>query len=226
MLKILLVEDEPGVVEYLNKGLRELGYEVDVALDGPTGERLASSGDYDIMLLDVVLPGISGYELCRRIREKNQKVPVIMLTALGSTDDKIMGFDCGADDYMVKPFEFKELIARIKALTKRASATVQTGSHLKVADLRLDLDKKEALRGDSRVSLTAKEFALLEYLMRNRGRVLSRPEIAARIWDITFDTGTNVVDVYINILRRKIDKNNDKKLIHTKIGLGYYIDDK
>jgi two-component system, OmpR family, copper resistance phosphate regulon response regulator CusR len=225
-MKILLVEDEPGVVEYLNKGLRELGYEVDVALDGATGERLASSGEYDIMLLDVVLPGINGYELCRRIREKNQKVPVIMLTALGSTDDKIMGFDCGADDYMVKPFEFKELIARIKALTKRASGALQSGSHLKVADLRLDLDKKEALRGDSRVSLTAKEFALLEYLMRNRGRVLSRPEIASRIWDITFDTGTNVVDVYINILRRKIDRNSDKKLIHTKIGLGYYIDDK
>jgi two-component system, OmpR family, copper resistance phosphate regulon response regulator CusR len=225
-MKILLVEDEPGVVEYLNKGLRELGYEVDVALDGSTGERLASSGEYDIMLLDVVLPGINGYELCRRIREKNQKVPVIMLTALGSTDDKIMGFDCGADDYMVKPFEFKELIARIKALTKRASGALQSGSHLKVADLRLDLDKKEALRGDSRVSLTAKEFALLEYLMRNRGRVLSRPEIASRIWDITFDTGTNVVDVYINILRRKIDRNSDKKLIHTKIGLGYYIDDK
>ena len=224
-MKILLVEDEPGVVEYLKKGLREQGYEVDAAFDGQTGERLAAANTYDIILLDVVLPGINGYELCRRIREKNQKVPVIMLTALGATDDKITGFDCGADDYMVKPFEFKELIARIKVLARRASGVVQTSSHLKVADLSLDLDKKEALRGDSRVPLTAKEFALLEYLMRNRGRVISRPEIASRIWDITFDTGTNVVDVYINILRKKIDKNSDNKLIHTKIGLGYYLDE-
>ena len=224
-MKILLVEDEPGVVEYLKKGLREQGYEVDAAFDGQTGERLAAANTYDIILLDVVLPGINGYELCRRIREKNQKVPVIMLTALGATDDKITGFDCGADDYMVKPFEFKELIARIKVLARRASGVVQTSSHLKVADLSLDLDKKEALRGDARVPLTAKEFALLEYLMRNRGRVISRPEIASRIWDINFDTGTNVVDVYINILRKKIDKNSDNKLIHTKIGLGYYLDE-
>lgn len=224
-MKILLVEDEPGVVEYLKKGLREQGYEVDAAFDGQTGERLAAANTYDIILLDVVLPGINGYELCRRIREKNQKVPVIMLTALGATDDKITGFDCGADDYMVKPFEFKELIARIKVLARRASGVVQTSSHLKVADLSLDLDKKEALRGDARVPLTAKEFALLEYLMRNRGRVISRPEIASRIWDITFDTGTNVVDVYINILRKKIDKYSDNKLIHTKIGLGYYLDE-
>jgi two-component system, OmpR family, copper resistance phosphate regulon response regulator CusR len=224
-MKILLVEDEPGVVEYLKKGLREQGHEVDAAFDGQTGERLAAANTYDIILLDVVLPGINGYELCRRIREKNQKVPVIMLTALGATDDKITGFDCGADDYMVKPFEFKELIARIKVLARRASGVVQTSSQLKVADLSLDLDKKEALRGDARVPLTAKEFALLEYLMRNRGRVISRPEIASRIWDITFDTGTNVVDVYINILRKKIDKNSDNKLIHTKIGLGYYLDE-
>ena len=224
-MKILLVEDEPGVVEYLKKGLREQGYEIDAAFDGQTGERLAAANIYDIILLDVVLPGINGYELCRRIREKNQKVPVIMLTALGATDDKITGFDCGADDYMVKPFEFKELIARIKVLARRASGVVQTSSHLKVADLSLDLDKKEAHRGDARVSLTAKEFALLEYLMRNRGRVISRPEIASKIWDITFDTGTNVVDVYINILRKKIDKNSDNKLIHTKIGLGYYLDE-
>jgi two-component system, OmpR family, copper resistance phosphate regulon response regulator CusR len=225
-MKILLVEDEPGVVEYLKKGLREQGYEVDAAFDGHAGERLALAGNYDIMLLDVVLPGINGYELCRRIRDKNQKVPVIMLTALGATDDKITGFDCGADDYMVKPFEFKELIARIKVLTRRASGVMQSGNNLKVADLSLDLDKKEAQRGDGKVPLTAKEFALLEYLMRNRGRVISRPEIASRIWDITFDTGTNVVDVYINILRKKIDRNYDKKLIHTKIGLGYYLDDK
>jgi two-component system, OmpR family, copper resistance phosphate regulon response regulator CusR len=225
-MKILLVEDEPGVIDYLKKGLREQGYEVDAAFDGQTGERLALANHYDIILLDVVLPGINGYELCRRIREKNQKVPVIMLTALGAIDDKITGFDFGADDYMVKPFEFKELIARIKVLTRRASGVIQTRSHIKVADLSLDVDKKEAQRGDSKVPLTAKEFALLEYLMKNRGRVISRPEIAAKIWDITFDTGTNVVDVYINILRKKIDRGSDKKLIHTKIGLGYYLDDK
>jgi two-component system, OmpR family, copper resistance phosphate regulon response regulator CusR len=225
-MNILIVEDEPKVSEFLKKGLEEQGYDIEVAFDGQTGERLASRNTYDILLLDVILPYINGYELCRRIREKNQGVPIIMLTALGATDDKVTGFDAGADDYMVKPFEFKELIARIKALTKRNRQVFQSRGSLRVGDLVLDLQKKNAQRGEKVMELTAKEFALLEYLMRNRGRVLSRPEIAAKIWEITFDTGTNVVDVYINILRKKIDRDFENKLIYTKIGLGYYIDSK
>jgi DNA-binding response OmpR family regulator len=225
-MKFLIVEDEPKVVEFLKQGLEEQNHEVDVAYDGQIGERLAIRGFYDVILLDVVLPYINGFELCKRIRIVNPSVPIIMLTALGSTDDKITGFDAGADDYLVKPFEFKELMARIKALTKRSGPQAQQQNKLKVDDLLLDLDKKIAKRGCYLIELTAKEFALLEYLMRNQGRVVSRPEIAEKIWEITFDTGTNVVDVYINILRKKIDKEFEKKLIHTKIGLGYYIESK
>lgn len=225
-MKILLIEDEPKVVEFLKKGLEELGFEVYIAFDGQMGERLALKNTYDIILMDVIMPMINGYELCRRIREKNQSVPIIMLTALGDTDDKLTGFDAGADDYLVKPFEFKELLARIKALTKRATGVVQTQNNLKVFDLVLDLDKKILTRESKTIDLTAKEFSLLELLMRNKGRVISRAEIAEKIWDITFDTGTNVVDVYINILRKKVDKDFENKLIHTKIGMGYYLDSK
>jgi two-component system, OmpR family, copper resistance phosphate regulon response regulator CusR len=223
-MNILVVEDEPKVADFLKKGLEEQGFEIDVAFDGQMGERLASKNIYDLLLLDVILPHVNGYELCRRIREKNQGVPIIMLTALGATDDKVTGFDAGADDYLVKPFEFKELLARIRALSKRSRQVYQTQASLKAGDLILDLDKKNAIRGNATIDLTAKEFALLEYLMRNKGRVVSRPEIASKIWEITFDTGTNVVDVYINILRRKIDRDFENKLIHTKIGLGYYLD--
>jgi two-component system, OmpR family, copper resistance phosphate regulon response regulator CusR len=189
------------------------------------GEKLALRNQYDILLLDVILPVINGYELCKRIREKKPHVPVLMLTALGTTEDKLSGFDSGADDYLVKPFEFKELLARIRALVKRATGVVQTSAIIKVADLELDLDKKTAHRGNSNIELTAKEFALLEFLMRNKGRVVTRPDIAEKVWDITFDTGTNVVDVYINILRKKLDKDFAQKLIHTRVGMGYMLND-
>lgn len=225
-MKILIVEDEPKVVEFIKKGLEELGYEVDVAFDGQMGERLALKNTYDLIIMDVIMPMTNGFELCRRIREKKQNVPIIMLTALGNTDDKVTGFDAGADDYLIKPFEFKELIARIKALTRRSTGVVETQNILKVFDLELDFNKKVLVRGSKEKDLTAKEFALLELLMRNKGRVISRAEIAEKIWDITFDTGTNVVDVYINILRKKVDKDFDNKLIHTKIGMGYYLDSK
>ncbi|KPK86149.1 MAG: transcriptional regulator [Bacteroides sp. SM23_62_1] len=224
-MKILLVEDEPKVVEFIKKGLEEQGYETEVAYDGQMGERLAIKEKYDLIILDVILPYLNGYELCKRIREKGLQVPVLMLTALGSTDDKISGFDAGADDYLVKPFEFAELLARIKVLSKRSSGLIQTSRLIKIADLELDLDKKTARRGDKIIDLTAKEFALLEFLMMNKGKVISRPEIAEKVWDITFDTGTNVVDVYINILRKKIDKDFQNKLIQTRIGLGYSIDE-
>jgi two-component system copper resistance phosphate regulon response regulator CusR len=224
-MKILLVEDEPKVVEFIKKGLEEQGYETEVAYDGQIGERLALKGKYDLIILDVILPYLNGYELCKRIREKGLQVPVLMLTALGTTDDKISGFDAGADDYLVKPFEFGELLARIKALTKRASGLIQTSSIIKIADLELNLDKKSARRGDKGIELTAKEFSLLEFLMKNKGKVLSRSEIAEKVWDITFDTGTNVVDVYINILRKKIDRDFEHKLIQTRIGMGYSINE-
>ncbi len=224
-MKLLIVEDEPKVVDFLKKGLEEQGYEIEVAYDGQMGEKLALRNKYDVILIDVVLPFINGYELCKRIRERKQQTPILMLTALGTTEDKVTGFDAGADDYLVKPFEFKELLARIKSLTKRTSGIIQTSNLIKVADLELDIDKKAALRGNKKIELTAKEFALLEFLMRNKGRVVSRTDIAEKVWDITFDTGTNIVDVYINILRKKIDKDFDKKLIHTRIGLGYSLDE-
>jgi two-component system, OmpR family, copper resistance phosphate regulon response regulator CusR len=224
-MKILLVEDEPKVVEFIKKGLEEQGYEIEVAFDGQTGERLASKEYYDLIIIDIILPLINGYELCKRIRQKGLQVPILMLTALGTIDDKISGFDAGTDDYLVKPFEFAELLARIRALTKRASGIIHTSSKINIADLELDLDKKSAKRGDKSIELTAKEFSLLEFLMINKGKVISRPEIAEKVWDINFDRGTNVVDVYINILRKKIDKDFGHKLIQTKIGLGYFIDE-
>lgn len=224
-MKILLVEDEPKVVDFIKKGLTEQGYETEIAFDGQTGERLAFKGNFDLIIIDVVLPYINGYELCKRIREKGLLVPILMLTALGTIEDKISGFDAGTDDYLVKPFEFAELLARIKALTKRASGVIYTSTKIKIADLELDLDKKSAIRGDKKIELTAKEFSLLEFLMINKGKVISRANIAEKVWDITFDTGTNVVEVYINILRKKIDKDFKHKLIQTKIGLGYFINE-
>lgn len=224
-MKILIIEDEPQVVEFLKKGLTEKGYETEVAYDGQMGERLVSKGEFDFVILDVILPVLNGYELCKRIREKGLNVPILMLTALGTTDDKVSGFDAGADDYLVKPFEFAELLSRIKALTKRTSGLIHTSKVIKMADLTLDLNKKAATRGDKNIELTGKEFELLEFLMKNIGRVLSRVEIAEKVWDITFETGTNVVDVYISILRKKIDRDFEEKLIHTKVGLGYYMDE-
>jgi len=224
-MKILLVEDEPQVVEFIRIGLTEQGYEIEIAYDGQMGERLASKGDFDLIILDVILPIINGFELCKRIREKDLRVPVLMLTALGTTDDKVSGFDAGADDYLVKPFEFAELIARIKALTKRATGLIHTSRVIKIADLILDLNERSATRRDKSIELTGKEFELLEFLMKNKGRVLSRAEIAEKVWDITFDTGTNVVDVYVSILRKKIDRDFEQKLIHTRIGVGYYMDE-
>jgi DNA-binding response OmpR family regulator len=225
-MDILVVEDEQKVAAFLKNGLEEQGYNVDLAYDGYTGEKLALTKNYHIILLDVIIPQTNGIELCKKIKHIKSEIPVLMLTALGTTDDKLIGFDSGADDYLVKPFEFKELLARIKALTKRSqnkSLPYQAPNILKVADLQLDIDKKVAIRGDKTISLTAKEFLLLEYLIKNKGRVVSRPDIAEHVWEVNFDTGTNVVEVYVNILRKKIDKDFPNKLIHTRIGLGYVI---
>jgi two-component system copper resistance phosphate regulon response regulator CusR len=227
-MNILVIEDEQKVAAFIKNGLEEKGYTIDLAYDGYTGEKLALNKDYNLILLDVIIPVTNGIDLCKKIKSSKPYTPVLMLTALGTTDDKVTGFDAGADDYLVKPFEFKELTARIKALTKR-SAPRQPDSYvpdtLRVGDLELDLNKKVAKRGAKTISLTAKEFSLLEYLMRNRGKVMSRPEIAEHVWEVTFDTGTNVVEVYVNILRKKIDKDFANKLIQTRIGMGYVIQD-
>ena len=220
-MKILIVEDEPKVASFLKQGLEENDYEIDLVYDGQLGKNFAIKNDYDLILLDIVIPYINGIELCKHIKNVKPFTPILMLTALGTTEDKLSGFDAGADDYLVKPFEFKELLARIKALTKRNFGNIETNKKLKVADLELDLDKKLAIRANTNINLTAKEFALLEFFMRNTARVVSRAEIAEKVWDLNFDTGTNVVDVYVNILRKKIDKNFPNKLIHTRIGMGY-----
>lgn len=222
MMKILIIEDEPKVASFIKEGLEELQYRAEVAYDGHTGERLFKQNQYDLVILDIIVPFLNGLELCKKFKELKPDIPIIMLTALGTTDDKVNGFEAGADDYLVKPFEFRELVARVKALSKRSSAFAEQTRKLRVADLELDLDKKVARRGGKVIDLTAKEFGLLEYFMINRGRVVSRLDISEKVWDISFDTGTNVVDVYVNILRKKIDKDFDNKLIHTRIGLGYY----
>lgn len=227
-MNILVIEDEQKVASFLKNGLEEQGYSVDLAYDGYTGEKLAFNNSYQLVLLDVIIPVTNGIDLCKKIKTAKPELPILMLTALGTTDDKIAGFDSGADDYLVKPFEFKELTARIKALTKRSQTQLPNNSIpniLRVGDLELDLDKKVAIRGGKTIPLTAKEFSLLEYLMYNKGKVVSRPSIAEHVWDVTFDTGTNVVEVYVNILRKKIDRDFEHKLIHTRIGLGYVMQD-
>lgn len=222
-MKILVVEDEPKLASFVKKGLEEQSCEVDVAYDGQVGRTMALNNLYDVIVMDINLPKMNGFDVVQSIRQEQNRTPVLMLTAMGSVDDKLTGFEAGADDYLVKPFEFRELMARLRALTKRSSEAGMQTNVLKVADLELDLNEKIARRGSKRIELTAKEFGLLEYLMRNRGRVVSRVDIAEKVWDIHFDTGTNVIDVYVNFLRKKIDKDFPKKLIHTVIGMGYML---
>lgn len=220
--KLLIIEDEKKIATTLKKGLTENGYHVDIAFDGNIGKRLFDSNEYDLIILDINLPGMNGFEVCKAIRNSNQQIPIIMLTAMNTTEDKIEGFDTGTDDYLIKPFEFKELLVRIRALLKRTmNQQLPTGNILKVADLEMNLDTKEVSRAEQPITLTAKEFQLLEYFMRNRNRVLSRADIAERVWEIDFDTQTNVIDVYVNYLRNKIDKKFETRLIHTQVGMGY-----
>ncbi|MBI1769966.1 MAG: response regulator transcription factor [Bacteroidetes bacterium] len=224
-MKILVIEDEQKVAAFIKSGLEQHGHTVDLAYDGFIGKKFVATGDYHIILLDIIIPVVNGIELCKHIKQQNPNLPVLMLTALGTTADKVVGFEAGADDYLVKPFEFEELLVRIKALTKRMGQVPYQPNNtiLQVSDLKLDLDKKIAYRAGKSISLTAKEFDLLEYFMRNEGRVISKPELAEKVWEITFDTGTNVVEVYINILRKKIDRDFIPKLLHTRIGLGYVL---
>ena len=221
-MKILLVEDEPKVSAFIRRGLEEEHYEVEVAYDGTFGQRLALTHAYDLIILDVILPNQSGLEVLKAIRQQDQQVPVLLLTALGTTTDKLHGFDGGADDYLVKPFDFAELLARVKALVRRRGQ-IAKGAVLTLADLNLDTAAKTVMRDGQPIKLTAREFNLLELFMRNRGRVLSRAEIAENSWEESFDSGSNVIDVYVNYLRNKIDKNFPTKLIHTVVGMGYVL---
>lgn len=221
---ILIVEDEQKIADTLKMGLGENGYTVDVAYDGKIGLKLFELYPFDLVVLDLNLPGINGYELCKIIRKKNQEIPIIMLTALSSLNDKIEGYDAGADDYIIKPFEFKELLMKIRVLLKRSmNQTIPTGNILRASDLEMNLDSKKVQRGDTVINLTAKEFQLLEYLLRNKNRVVSRADISLNVWDIDFDTNTNVIDVYISYIRNKIDKQFDIKLINTHVGMGYIL---
>ncbi len=221
--KILLVEDEPKLSQVIQEELVSQGYEADVAYDGIVAERLFNQHAYSLILLDINVPYKNGLALCKEFRSINKKIPIIMLTALGEINDKVDAFSLGADDYLVKPFHFHELFARIKVFLKRAEAVVEEPEKIVINDLVISFDNKAVSRGGTEIPLTAKEFALLVLLAKNRGKVISKQEILSKVWDLSFDTGTNTIEVYISFLRNKMDKPYDDKLIHTKPGFGYYI---
>lgn len=218
---ILIVEDEQRLAEILKKQFEDSGFRVDIAADGYIGLRLASTNVYSIIILDIKLPLINGYDLCREIRKTNNNIPIIMLTALGTADNKLTGFQAGADDYVLKPFDYRELLARVNVFLRR-SETLADSEKLTISDLELDLNTKSAIRGGKKIDLTAKEFLLLETFLKNKDQLLTREYITEQVWGIDFDPGTNVIDVYVNYLRKKIDKDFDTKLIHTKYGFGFY----
>src|SRR3546814_259900 len=221
-MKILLVEDEPGVASFIRKGLEEQQHEVQVTYDGETALQILDGTVWDVIILDVILPRLSGLEVCRIIREKlHLSTPVLMLKALGSTDNIVKGLETGADDYLVKPFKFKELLARIKALLRRHDGEVIPLRKLLFADVELDLDKKVVSRAGLPVILTSREFLLLEYFMRNPNRVISRTEILQNVWEINFDTGSNVIEVSLSYLRNRMDKGHRRRLLHTNMREAY-----
>lgn len=227
MKKILLVEDEAHVVSFIKKGLSEEGFEVSVAFDGKMGLQLFQNNQFDLIVLDIMLPEINGLDLCKEIRKENTFVPVLFLTALGTSENIVMGLENGADDYMIKPFKFIEFVARIKTLLRRADQTqisdleVQKDYVFTFDNLKLNDYTKEVFRGSEQISLTTTEYKLLYYFVRNTNRVLSRMDILEAVWGVDYDLGTNVVDVYVNYLRKKVDRNSENKLIHTVIGMGY-----
>lgn len=224
--KILIVEDERKIADTLKFGLSENGFQVEVAYDGTLGYHLFCAHKFNLVILDINLPGMNGYELCKAIRSTDEHIPVLMLTAMITLNDKIEGYDSGADDYMIKPFEFKELLLKIRSLLKRTmNQSLPVGNVLTAADLEMNLDSKEVKRDDRIINLTAKEFQLLEYLLRNKNRLVSRVDIAINVWDIDFETNTNVIDVYISYLRNKVDKSFEHKLIQTHVGMGYILKD-
>ncbi|MCC8410908.1 response regulator transcription factor [Mucilaginibacter sp. UR6-1] len=219
--KVLVVEDEPGLASVISRGLAAVGMEVSIAPDGVTGLQMANSYQFDLLILDIMLPGMNGVQICREIRKKDDAIPIVMLTALSSTENIITGLDSGADDYIAKPFKLAELEARIRTLMRRSRNNTAPKDVVTVADLEVDLVSKTAKRGDKQINLTATEYRLLEYFVKNPNKVLSRIQILENVWDIDFNMGTNVVDVYVNYLRKKLDNNYATRLIQTVFGMGY-----
>ena len=222
-MKVLLVEDTPDLVSIIIRGLNDEGMEVSVAGDGNTALDMALKYNFDVIVLDIMLPGINGIQVCREIRKKNENIAIIMLTALGSTENIVTGLESGADDYLVKPFKLIELSARIRTLVRRSQSIATPQEKIFIADLEINMSSKTVSRAGKSISLTATEFRLLEYLMRNQNRVLSRIQILENVWDIDFNMGTNVVDVYINYVRKKVEAPGAVKLIHTVFGMGYIL---
>lgn len=220
-MRILVIEDEKKIADFIRRGLKEEGYAVDIAYEGEEGYCLAKTNEYDLIVLDIMLPKMDGISLCRQLREAKNNTPIIMLTAKGAVKDKIAGLDAGADDYLAKPFAFEEFLARIRALLRKKDSRETT--KLIIENLELDLLTHKVIRADKEILLTSKEYALLEYLMRSAGTVVTRTMISEHVWDVNFDTFTNVIDVYINYLRNKIDHGHKKKLIHTLRGRGYIL---
>jgi heavy metal response regulator len=220
-MRILVVEDEKKVAAFIKRGLEEEGYTVDVAYDGGEGVQLAENTSYDLLIMDVMLPKKDGLTVVKELRQAGRSTPVLMLTARDTTDDIVAGLDAGSDDYLTKPFAFAELSARVRALVRRS--VMERGAELVFADLRMDPVSHQVWRGEREIDLTAKEYGLLELLMRNPNTVLSRNTIAEQVWEHTFDTFTNIIDVYVNYLRKKIDKGFDRRLIHTGRGQGYVL---
>lgn len=215
------VEDDPKLAGFIQKGFQSENLSIEIAYDGFIGQRLLEQNTFDAVILDVNVPGINGFNLCKFIKDNWPQTPVMMLTALGTLQDKILGFNAGADDYLAKPFEFEELLLRIKALARRNLSANNRTKVLKILDLELNIDSQRVSRAEKLIDLTKREYELLEYLMLNRGKIVSRIDILEKVWNLNFDTNTNVIDVYINYLRRKIDKDFDQKLLHTIIGRGY-----
>ena len=222
--KILIIEDETTLSEILKKQFEDSGFVIRTAADGFAGKKMAESKEFDLIIMDINLPLINGYDLCAELRKNNNNVPVIMLTALGTLENKLSGFGAGADDYLTKPFEFKELLARVNALLNRQN-TANHVVEISISNLVIDTENKTVSRAGKRIELTSREYMLLEHFVKNRGKLLSRENIVKNVWDIDFDPGTNVLDVYVNYLRKKIDKDFEPKLIHTKFGFGFYCND-
>ena len=223
MIKILLIEDEPKTVQSLKQGLEENNYDVSIAYDGQMGKQLALAHTYQLIVSDIIIPGINGLDLCRELRAQGIQTPILMLTALSTTDDKLNGFEAGAYDYLPKPFDFKEFLARVKALIKRSNQTILDAQILKFADLEMDLNSSLVSRAGQMIHLTSKEFQLLEYFLRNQEKVISKAEIAENIWEVEDENSSNLIEVYVNYLRKKVDKGFSSKLIHTQFGMGYIL---
>jgi DNA-binding response OmpR family regulator len=224
-IKILIVEDEQRLADVLKKQLEDSGFDTEIAYDGYMGKQLAEKNTFNLVILDINLPLLNGYDLCKEIRKINSTIPIIMLTAFSTADNKVTGFDAGADDYVTKPFDFRELLARVNVFLRRSTVPNMT-DRLQIADLEMDLNTKTVMRANKRIDLTAKESLLLETFIKNKDKLLTRDFIIENVWGLDFDPSTNIIDVYVNYLRKKIDKDFEPKLIHNKFGFGFYCSEK